>query len=66
MLKPKSFDKDNNRIHTTSSQLLNQGICLCDKCGKPTSIDYKWCKYCKEIVLVQRTEENNDKTIGEI
>lgn len=38
--------------YCTSTDLLNKGICLCNKCGKTCSVDYKWCSNCKETVVV--------------
>jgi len=38
--------------YCTPANLLDMGICLCNKCGKTCSVDYKWCSNCKETVVV--------------
>ena len=40
------------RIHYTTNHLFQMGICLCDKCGKYCSIDYKYCSKCDDTVII--------------
>jgi len=41
--------------------MFKMGMCLCGRCGKVVSIDYKFCDVCeKEIFIVVTKKQNND------
>ncbi len=44
-------------FYTTSKAMLKLGMCVCDKCGKTTSIDYKFCKVCNQEILIVVTKK---------
>ena len=48
----KAFNRENMRPFITSAKLLNAGMCACDKCGRTTDIDYKYCDFCLEVIMI--------------
>lgn len=44
-------------VYTTPRRMLKMGICLCDRCGKVASIDYKYCKGCDEEIFIVVTKK---------
>lgn len=41
-----------NQIYQTPQYLFDMGMCLCDRCGKLHSIDYRFCNDCFAEILI--------------
>lgn len=56
-------DDEQPESYCTSDKLHDQGICVCDNCGKLCSIDYRWCSACERpVVIIRNSNSNNYKT----
>ena len=41
--------------YETTKEQLKMGMCVCNRCGKLCSTDYKWCSYClKQVVVISK------------
>lgn len=38
--------------YETTKEQFKMGMCVCNRCAKLCSTDYKWCSYCMENVYI--------------
>lgn len=45
-------EKQSDKIFYTAQRMFDNGMCLCDKCGEICSVDNKYCRSCRNEIVI--------------